>query len=82
MLESFLAPALARLPVKEDMFFQQDGATCHTLWECLKSQVLKAPAPHTVRELNMEFGKKLERIPVEMLQRVMSDCRKRLTEYP
>jgi hypothetical protein len=30
MLESILAPALARLPVKEETFFQQDGATCHT----------------------------------------------------
>jgi hypothetical protein len=30
MLESFLAPALSRLPVKEETFFQQDGSTCHT----------------------------------------------------
>ncbi|KAJ4437643.1 hypothetical protein ANN_17788 [Periplaneta americana] len=30
MLENFLAPGLARLPVNEDMFFQQDRATSHT----------------------------------------------------
>ncbi|PNF42816.1 hypothetical protein B7P43_G13094, partial [Cryptotermes secundus] len=30
MLESFLSPALACLPVKEETFFQQDGATFHT----------------------------------------------------
>lgn len=30
MLENFLQPQLARNPVYENMFFQQDGATCHT----------------------------------------------------
>ncbi|PNF23437.1 hypothetical protein B7P43_G10587 [Cryptotermes secundus] len=118
VLESFLAPALARLPVKEEKFFQQDGATCHTarismaavnnlfpnhvisrygntiwparsadfstcdffLWGYLKSQDFKAPAPHTVQELKHRIQEEVERIAVEMLQRVMSDFRKRLTE--
>jgi hypothetical protein len=30
MLENFLGPELARLPVTEETFFQQDGATSHT----------------------------------------------------
>ena len=30
MLENFLGPELARHPVTEEMFFQQDGATSHT----------------------------------------------------
>ncbi|PNF33890.1 hypothetical protein B7P43_G06742, partial [Cryptotermes secundus] len=94
LLEIFLAPGLARLPVKEEMFFQQDGAsvavvnnpfpdhvisrygdimwparspdfsTCEIfLWGYLKSQLFKALAPHTVQELNMEFGKKLKEFP-------------------
>jgi len=29
-LENFLGPELARHPVTEEMFFQQDGATSHT----------------------------------------------------
>jgi len=110
--------ALSRLPVNEETFFQQDGATCHTarasmavvsnlfhnhviyrygdiiwparspdlstcdffLWGYLKSQVFKAPAPHTVQELKHRIREEVERIPVEMLQRVMSDFRTRLTE--
>lgn len=32
MLEVFLAPAFAHLPVNKEMFFQQGGATCHTAW--------------------------------------------------
>ena len=89
MLENFLGPELARHPVTEETFSQQDGATSHTardsmaavknlflnhviprycditrparspdlsacdffLWGYLKSQVFKAPAPHTVQEL-------------------------------
>ena len=30
MLENFLGPELARRPVNEEKFFQQDGATSHT----------------------------------------------------
>ena len=89
MLKNFLGPELARHPVTEEMFFQQDRATSHTAqdsmaavrnlfptvvisrygditwpvrspnlsacgffpWWNLKSQVFKAPAPHTVEEL-------------------------------
>ena len=50
------------------------------LWGYLKSQVFKAPAPHTVQELKHQIQQELKRIPVEMLQRVMGDVRKRLTE--
>jgi hypothetical protein len=50
------------------------------LWGYLKSQVFKAPAPHTVQELKQRIQKEVKRIPVEMLQRVMDDVRKRLTE--
>jgi hypothetical protein len=50
------------------------------LWGCLKSQVFKAPAPHTVQQLKHRIQKEVKRIPVEMLQRVMGDDRKRLTD--
>jgi hypothetical protein len=50
------------------------------LWGYLKSQVFKATAPHTVQELNHGIQQEVKRIPVEMLQRVMGDIRKRLTE--
>jgi hypothetical protein len=43
------------------------------LWGYLETQVFKAPATQTIQELKY-------RIPVEMLQRVMGDIRKRLTE--
>ena len=42
--------------------------------------VLKAPAPHAVRELKHRIQQEVKRIPVEMLQRVMGDVCKRLTE--
>ena len=45
----------------------------------LKSQVFKAPAPHTVHELKHRIQQEVKRIPVEMLQ-VMGDVRKRLTK--
>jgi hypothetical protein len=44
------------------------------LWGYLKSQ------PHTVQELKHRIQQEVKRIPVEMLQRVMGDVRKRLTE--
>jgi hypothetical protein len=50
------------------------------LWGYLKSQVFKAPAPHTVQELKHRILEEVEPIPVEMLQTVMSDFRKRLME--
>jgi hypothetical protein len=50
------------------------------LWEYLKSQVFKVPAPHRVQELKHRIQEEVERIPIEMLRRVMSDFRKRLTE--
>ena len=50
------------------------------LWEYLKSQVFKAPAPHTVQVLKHRIQQEVKRIPVEMLQRVMGDVRKRITE--
>jgi hypothetical protein len=50
------------------------------LWGHLKSQVFKAPAPHTVQELKHRIRQEVKRIPVEMLQRVMGDVRKRLSE--
>ena len=117
-LENFLGPELARHPVTEETFSQQDGATSHTarhsmaavrnlfpnhavsrygditwparspeLSACdfflcgyLKSQVFRAPAPHTVQELKRRIQQEVKRIPAEMLQRVMDDVRKRLTE--
>jgi hypothetical protein len=45
----------------------------------VKSQVFKAPAPHTVQELKHRIQQEVKRIPVEMLQRVMGDVRERLT---
>jgi hypothetical protein len=45
------------------------------LWGYLKSQVFKAPAPHTVQELKHRIQQEVKRIPVEMLQRVMGDVR-------
>jgi len=50
------------------------------LWCYLKSQVFKDPAPHTVQELKHRIHQEVKRIPVEMLQRVMGDVRKRLTK--
>jgi len=50
------------------------------LWGYLKSQAFKAPARHTVQELKHQIQQEVKRIPVEMLQRVMGDVRKRLTE--
>ena len=50
------------------------------LWEYLKSEVFKAPAPHTVPELKHRIQQEAKRIPVEMLQRIMGDVHKRLTE--
>jgi hypothetical protein len=34
-LENFLGPELARHPVTEDTFFQQNGATSHTVRNCV-----------------------------------------------
>jgi hypothetical protein len=45
------------------------------LWGYLKSQVFKAPAPHTIQELKHRIQQE-----VEMLQKVMGDVCKRLTE--
>ena len=50
------------------------------LWGYLKSQVFKAPAPHTVQELKHRIQQEVKGIPVEMLLRVMGDVRKRLAE--
>jgi len=50
------------------------------LWEYLKSQVFKAPAPHIVQELKHQIQQEAKRIPVEMLQIVMGDICKRLTK--
>jgi hypothetical protein len=50
------------------------------LWGYVKSEVFKAPAPHTVQELKHRIQPEVKRIPVEMFQRVMGDVRKRLTE--
>ena len=58
-----------------------DLSTCDFfLWGYLKSHVFKAPAPHTVQELKQWIQQEVKQIPVEMLQRVMGDIRKRLTE--
>jgi hypothetical protein len=46
----------------------------------LKSQVFKAPAPHKIQELKHRIQQEVKRIPMEMLQRVMGDVRKRLTK--
>jgi hypothetical protein len=54
------------------------AALCHS--DCLKSEVFKAPVPHTVQELKHRIQQEVTRIPVEMLQKVMGDVRKRLTE--
>ena len=51
------------------------------LWKYLKSQVFKAPAPHTVQELKHRIQQKVKGIPVEMPQRAMGDVHKRLTEW-
>jgi hypothetical protein len=50
------------------------------LWGYLKSQVLKAPASHTVQKLKNRIQQEVKQIPVEMLQGVIGDVRKRLTE--
>jgi hypothetical protein len=50
------------------------------LWGYLKSQVFKAPAPHTVQELKQRIQQEVKLIPVEMLQRVMGDVCKTLTK--
>jgi len=51
----------------------------HTLlWGFLKSQVFKAAAPHAVQVLKHPIQQEVTRIPVEMLQRVMVEVRKRL----
>jgi hypothetical protein len=50
------------------------------LWGCLKSQVFKAPARHTVQELKHRIQQEVKQIAVEMLQRVMGDVCKRLPE--
>ena len=46
----------------------------------LKTQVFKAPAPHTVQELKHRIQQEVKGIPVEMLLRVMGDVRKSLAE--
>jgi hypothetical protein len=46
----------------------------------VKSKVFKAPAPHTVQELKHQIKQEVKRISVVMLQRVMGDVHKRLTE--
>jgi hypothetical protein len=46
----------------------------------LKSQVFKAAAPHTVQGLKRRIQQEVKRIPVEILQSVMGDVRKRLTD--
>jgi hypothetical protein len=46
----------------------------------MKSQIFKAPAPHTVQAFKHRIQQDVKRIAVEMLQRVMGDFRKRLTE--
>ena len=46
----------------------------------MKSEVFKAPAPDTVQELKHRIQQEVTGIPVEMLQRVTGDVRKRLTE--
>jgi hypothetical protein len=46
----------------------------------LKYQVFKAPAPHTVQEFKYRIQQEVKRIPVDMLQGVMGDVRKRFTE--
>jgi hypothetical protein len=50
------------------------------LWGYLKSRVFKAQAPHTVQELKHRIEQEVKGIPVEMLQRVMGDFRKILSE--
>jgi len=51
-----------------------------SLWGYLKSQVFKAPTPYTVQGLKHQIQQEVKRIPVEMLQRVVGDVRKRLNE--
>jgi hypothetical protein len=50
------------------------------LWGYLKSQVFKAPTPHTDQEFKHRIQQEVERIPAEMLQTVMVDVSKRRTE--
>jgi len=50
------------------------------LWGYLKFQIFKAPAPHTVQELKHRIQQEVKQVPMEMLQRVVGDVRKRLTE--
>ena len=38
------------------------------LWRYMKSQVFKAPAPHTVQELKHQIQQEVNQIPVEMFQ--------------
>jgi hypothetical protein len=44
----------------------------------MKSQVFKAPAPHTVQELKYRIQQEVKGIPVDILKKVMSYVRKRL----
>jgi len=50
------------------------------LWVYLKSQDSKAPVPHALQELKHRIQQEVKLIPVEMLQRVMGDVGKRLSE--
>jgi hypothetical protein len=50
------------------------------LWGYLKSEVFKTPAHHIVQELKHRIQQEIKRIPVEVLERVMGDVRKRLAE--
>ena len=65
--------------MKEVYTLLRVATLCHS--GCLKSQVFKAPAPHTVQELKHRIQQEVTRIPVEILQTVMGDVHKRLTEY-
>ena len=40
----------------------------------------KAPAPFTIQQMKLRIQEEVERIPLDMLQRVMGDFRKRLEE--
>ena len=62
-----------------------DGRICQRvifffLCGYLKSKVFTPPPPYTIQELKHRIQEEIELIPVEMLQRVMSDVRRRLAE--
>jgi len=48
--------------------------------QAILQHFFQSSSTHTVQELTHQIQQEVKRIPVELLQRVMGDVRKRLTE--